>query len=189
MDKAMPRSGDSTPVNVRMCGCEITSDAVCRFSQHYAPIAFHCDIRLRSYPDCLRTNTCGKTRLSEQCGIPDKIDFSTYRIGKLVFKAAILKKPNAVVELHQKVHVAVRAFLFAGDRTEDPKLLGLVPSRDCVDFIPLRVYGVKHAHRHYYSKSRRTRGAKVLAPCRPIPTTCNGATYTLLRTVAVRAGR
>ena len=65
---------------------------------------------------------------------------------------------NILAELHQKIHVAFRSFLFACTRAEHPKLFGFVRPCDSVYLIALRPYLVKHAHtsilslkRHYYT--------------------------------------
>ena len=80
---------------------------------------------------------------------------------KLSLHANMGEHCRIITELDKKVRVTVRPILLAGSRAKDPKLLGLVLLRDCVDLIPFRAYDVKHAHRSYCSKNRGSFGGEI----------------------------
>ena len=99
-----------------------------------------------SYGHRIPAHPCSKPWLASQNRVARKFHTSPQLTGQLSFKSGIFKKPDIAVELDQQVEIAVGTFLSAGARAEHPKLFGFVTPRDCVDFIPLRAYLVKHAH-------------------------------------------
>ena len=91
----------------------------------------------------------------------NEVNIPIEQSGKLSLHANMGEHCRVLAELDKKVRVTVRPLLLAGSRPEDPKLLGLVLLRDCVDLIPFRAYDVKHAHRPYCSKNRGSFGEEI----------------------------
>ena len=108
--------------------------------------------RLSANPVCEPARTRQHPRRNNIHGAPKHARYS-------IFDCDIIAKAHVGFELHKKIDIAIRALLFAGARTEHPKLFGFVLAGDRVDFIPLRPYFVKHAHLYfptgcqYYTKS------------------------------------
>ena len=65
---------------------------------------------------------------------------------EIVAKTNLRTKSGSITKLHKEINVAVGALLFAGARSENPKLLGFVLLRDSVYLVTLRAYLVQHAH-------------------------------------------
>jgi len=65
---------------------------------------------------------------------------------KGILHSYIVKYGRTRAKCHQEINVAIRVLFFSGARAENPKLFGLVLSRDSVNLVALRMYLVKHAH-------------------------------------------